>query len=66
MILIVKVLAFGYVSNGEVKVQFNKCMMNGEFVEVCDYLCSQVSDADDIEIKEDEGILEQQCDKCRG
>ena len=66
MILIEKSQAFGYVSNGEVNSQFNKCMMNGEFDQVCEYLCAQADDAEKTSSNEDFEILEQQCDKCRG
>ena len=58
--------AFGYLSNGEVNSQYNKCMMNGEFDQVCVYLCAEADDAEQKSSKEDFETLEQQCDKCRG
>ena len=57
---------FGYLSNGEVNSQYNKCMMNGEFDQVCVYLCGQADDAEGKSSEEDFEYLEQQCDKCRG
>ena len=58
--------AFGYLSNGEVNSQYNKCMMNGEFDQVCEYLCAEADNAEEKSNNEDFETLEQQCDKCRG
>ena len=66
VIFIEKSYAFGYLPNGEVNSQYNKCMMNGEFDQICEYLCAEADDAEEKSNNEDFETLEQQCDKCRG
>ena len=57
-------IGFGYLSNGEVNEQYQKCMMKGEFARICDVVCAKNKDHDSS--TEDAAVLEAACDQCRG
>ena len=63
--IIVAVHSFGYKSFKDVNTQFNRCMFNGELYMVCKVLCWQDA-PDGHHSDENEGLLENKCDQCRG